>query len=521
MNRITCAWRLVAVLLALIVWSPSVFAASCEKLAAGTGFHGKVLASSLVIDGRPPVPAEQWDTSPGMNVAGRPVARPLPRFCRVQLLLSSGAGSQIRSEVWLPLDHWNGRLLGLGNFGWGGVPAWGSMAAGLAEGYAVVGSDSGHDATASPGGEFALGHRAALDDYGGRATHLMTMAAKRLVRAWSGHAPLHTYFIGCSLGGLQALIEASRYPADYDGIVAGAPPNPLPAFNAAQIWPQALLAVNPAGKVSQSLLAGVAHAALAACASPVGTAQGFIEDPARCAFDPASLICPDPQSAPPGSVCLTRDQAEFLRRVHAGPTTGGPDGTPGRAIFPGPAVGSDNMLWPFVNGNEFRNAADLFRYAAFQDVQWSPLRFDWSRDAEAADRATRGMFTVAPDLDRFVAHGGRLLLYIGWDDYHDPRQLAGWQDAVIRHAGPRAQGAVRLFALPGVGHCQGGPGCDTFAKLGTIDRWVSTGHAPQRLIASKVDQGRVVRERLVCAWPKVARYDGHGAMDRADSFHCY
>lgn len=497
-------------------WAQAPSITPCAALAKTLTVPAADIRATVVEQGRLDLPTSDWERAPGMNIAGLPTLPENAQFCRVSFVMKPASGSAIRTEVWLPANGWNGKFLGLGNFGWGGSIPYGTMRTGLAQGYAVAANDTGHDESMGHGGRFALGQPDKLEDYAGRANHLMTEQAKLLVQRFFGRAASHAYFIGCSLGGLQALIEVQRYPEDYDGIIAGAPPNPLANFNAAQMWPQWLLAQDPKRYIPPEGYAMVTRAAIAACAGPVGKAQGYIENPAACGFRPRQLLCKPGASAD----CLTAQQVEFLDLIYRGPV----DPANGRLIFPGPALGSESQLAMFASGKEFTNAADFFRYAAFQSAEWSPLRMDWSKDVAAAGAATGGKFEVTPDLNPFLRRGGKLLLYIGWNDYHHPGELMGWHDAVLANAkaaGIDAQGAVRLFALPGMDHCQGGPGCDTFDKLGVMDGWASGGGAPASLVARKFADGKLVRSQLVCAYPRVALYSGSGSMDSDESFACH
>jgi len=516
--RLRAASRLLAVS-ALLAWAVPATAraapTSCAALAKTLTVRADAIDARPVAASKLNLTATDWEKSPGMNIAGQDALPDNPAFCRVYFTLRPATGSAIRTEVWLPVRGWNGKFLGVGNFGWGGAIPNGTMLMGLAQGYAVAANDTGHDESQGHGGRFALGQPERLVDYAGRANHLMTEQAKLLIARFYGRPASRSYFIGCSLGGLQALIEAQRYPEDYDGIVAGAPPNPLANFNAAQLWPQYLLAQDSQRFIPAEAYAMVTRAAVKACAGPVGQAYGYIENPAACGFRPRQLLCKAGQA----SDCLTGKQADFLDRVYQGPT----DPATGRGIFAGPALGSEGQLAMFASGREFTNAADFFRYAAFQSPGWSPLRFDWSKDVGAADAATNGDFTVAPDLNAFLRRGGKLLLYIGWNDYHHPGDLMGWHDAVLaraKAAGIDGAGSLRLFAIPGMDHCQGGPGCDTFDKLGLIDGWSSGGAAPDTFVAHKWIDGTHTREQLVCAYPRVARYSGSGAMDRRENFTC-
>ncbi|GBQ21767.1 feruloyl esterase [Acetobacter estunensis NRIC 0472] len=451
-------------------------------------------------------------TAPGMNLAGHPTQPANPAFCRVALTLRPSSDSQIRTEVWLPLKGWNGKLLGVGNFGWAGSLMYDGMITGVGEGYAVASTDTGHD-SATPegqGGRFTLGHPEKLIDYAYRADHLMTTTAKSLIHAFYGKNASHAYWIGCSLGGLEGLIEAKRYPDDYDGIVAGAPPNPIVNFNAEQLWAGWMSYHNPALRVAREKFQLLNKAVMNACATPVGKKQGFLDEPDACTFTPKQLLCTGADS----SECLTASEVQAAEQIYRGPV----NPRTGEVIFPGPAKGSEDGF--SADGKAFPVALDLFKYAAFQNPNWDWTTLNWDTDIAEATRKVGPLLHVDDNLEPFFRHGGRLLMYIGWNDGHNPEQLAGYYQSVLKHADPAAKDAMRLIVIPGMGHCYGGAGCDTFSKLGAMDNWVSRHQAPEKLIASRVMDGKVVRTRPLCAWPSVARYDGHGNMDDAASFAC-
>jgi feruloyl esterase len=447
----------------------------------------------------------------GMHVAGQPKETASPAFCRVGGTIRPSADSEIKFEVWLPAQGWNGKFMAAGNFGWGGSLMLSAMPGGLAQGYAVASTDTGHDSRAEQGkgGRFALGHPEKLIDYAYRADHLMTVHAKAIIKAFYGRGPEYSYWVGCSLGGLEGLIEAKRYPDDYDGIVVGAPPNSLVDFNAAQLWPGWLIQQNPAMKMSKAKFEMLNQAVIKACAGPVGQQQGFIEQPDKCGFEPRQLLCPSEDSAD----CLTAAQVQLMEQIYRGPV----NPRTGAVIFPGPAKGSEAELFAFAGDKPFTNALDLFRYAVFEDPAWDGKHIDWERDIAQARARVGDLLSVDADLRPFFARGGKLLLYIGWNDYHNPAELIDYYQALRRNGG---SDAVRLFTLPGVGHCFGGPGCDTFDKLGAIDAWVGKGAAPERLLGSKVSDGKVVRTRPLCSYPHTAQYLGNGDINEASSFIC-
>ncbi len=451
-------------------------------------------------------------TSPGMNLAGLPAQPANPAFCRVAVTLHPSSDSQIRTEIWLPLQGWNGKLLGVGNFGWAGSLMYDGMATGVGQGYAVASTDTGHDDSTpeGQGGRFTLGHPEKLIDYAWRADHLMTVTAKSLIRAFYGRAASHAYWIGCSLGGLEGLIEAKRYPEDYDGIVSGAPPNPIVSFNAEQLWAGWMSYHNPALRVARAKFQLLNRAVMQACASPVGKKQGFLDESDKCTFEPRQLLCKGADSAD----CLTASEVQAAEQIYRGPV----NPRTGKVIFPGPAKGSEDGF--SADGKAFPVALDLFKYAAFQNPDWDWTTLNWDTDIAEATRKVGPLLHVDDDLSPFFRHGGRLLMYIGWNDGHNPEQLAGYYQALVRHADADNKNSMRLIAIPGMGHCYGGAGCDTFSKLGAIDDWVTANRPPDTLVASRVADGKVVRTRPLCAWPAVARYDGHGDMEKAESFRC-
>jgi feruloyl esterase len=476
-----------------------------------------ITAAEPVAAGRYQVPRHdgtEQGVAPGMRVTNVVEVAAVPAFCRVAGTIRPTHDSAIRFEVWLPQTGWNGKFLGIGNFGWGGSLMLPFMPDGLAQGYAVASNDTGHDSAASggQGGRFILGHPEKLVDYAYRADHVMTVHAKAIVKAFYGRGPEHAYWIGCSLGGLEGLIEAKRYPHDYDGIVVGAPPNPLVNFNAAQLWPGWLISQHPSWKMSKAKFEMVNDAVIQACSGPVGRRQGFVEEPDKCGFEPRQLLCREVEMPD----CLTAGQVRLMELIYRGPV----DPRTGRVIFPGPAKGSEAELPVFADDAPFVNALDLFRFATFGDPAWDGKTIDWTRDIARANARIGPLLGVDANLKPFFDRGGKLLLYIGWNDYHNAEELIRYYQSLRRDAGMKGNDAVRLFTLPGVGHCAGGAGCDAFDKLGAIDAWVTRGKPPARLVASRMEGGRVVRTWPICSYPHTARYNGTGDLDDAASFVC-
>jgi feruloyl esterase len=491
--------------------------ASCQSLAQ-LALPGAIVTSAQSVNAgefvAPETHLSKIAAMPGMSVVGHAKNQPNVPFCRVAATLKPSSDSDIKMEVWFPLSGWNGKMVTIGNFGWAGEIMYGSMTGPLAEGYAVTNTDTGHDSSkpGQEGGAFVTGHPEKLIDYSHRAYHLTTVNAKTIIKAFYGDEPLQSYWVGCSLGGLEGLTEAKRYPDDYDGIAVGAPPNPLVGFNAAQLWPSSVINGDTAKIISKDKLKMVNAAVIKACATPVGEKHGLVEEPDSCGFEPKQLLCKDAET----DACLTAAQVDTLEKIQQGPI----NPRTGEIIFPGPAKGSEAELSAFANGKPFKNALDLFRYVAFEDTAWDGTKVDWDRDINAAFDKIGPLLAVDSNLGPYFDRGGKLMLYVGWNDFHNPAELANYYENLLRNSGANASQSVKLFTIPGMGHCLGGVGTDTFNKLGTLDSWVNSGAAPAQIVTSKIENGAVVRTRPICAYPKVARYQGNGSMEDASNFAC-
>lgn len=488
-------------------------AVSCESLA-------KLALPDATITLAQAMGAGEFVIPPGARGPGpAPGAERLrtPAFCRVAATLTPSRDSDIRIEVWLPASGWNGKLLGVGNGGWAGRISYTGNPVGLIDavqrGYAAANTDTGHDASETTGGSFIPGHPEKLVDYGHRAVHEMTVKAKAIVAAYYGVAPKRSYFIGCSLGGMQAVVEARRFPGDYDGIVAGAPANPMTLFNAAQIWPAWLIDKEPSRFIPEAKYTLVHEAALRACATTVGVNDGLIEEPDRCRFDPRELLC----KGADGPDCLTAPQVDLMRQIYAGPV----NPRTREPIFPGPAVGGELQLPRFAGKEPHSNSVNLYRYAVHQDPAWDWRTMDFDADVALAEKVVDPHMRADSDLRGFVDRGGKLMIYIGWTDYHNPKEIVSYYDSVLEKVGAgKGRESIRLFLVPGMDHCGGGKGCDTFERLRPMEQWVEEGRAPEQILGSKVKDGRTIRTRPLCAYPKVARYEGTGDIEDAGSFVC-
>jgi feruloyl esterase len=393
------------------------------------------------------------------------------------------------------------------------------MAGAVARGYATASTDTGHAAnplTAS----WARGHPELVVDFGHRGIHVMTEAAKAIVQAFYGAPPTHSYFVGCSTGGKRGLTEAQRYPADYDGIVAGAPANFFTHLAIAGNWVSQALHADPASALGAPAIALIADAVLARCDARDGLVDGVLDDPRRCGFKPQKLRCRGSAVAD----CLTAAQVTALKKIYAGP-----ESARGRPIFPGllPGAESGAMGWEAWIGGTAPGVAHLiqdsfFKFMVFEDPAWDWRSFDFDRDVALTDAKLAAVLNATdPDLRPFRARGGKIVMYHGWNDpaISALNSVDYYESVVVaarRFRAGAAEDFFRLFMVPGMQHCGGGPGTDTFDALGALERWVEEGVAPDRIIAA----GAVDRTRPLCPYPQVARYLGQGSTDDARNFAC-
>lgn len=441
-------------------------------------------------------------------------------MCRVRLSLSAAAGSEIAVEVWLP-DHWNNKLMGLGGGGFDGAlssAGAGSLNKAAAQGYAVVATDAGHTPAPSVG-SWAHRQPERIVDFGHRANHMGAVAAKQVIAAYYGVPARSAYFTGCSNGGRDGIALASRYPEDYDAIVAGAPAIRYTETVTQLIWySEAAKALGTPANIAakQSL---VHDAILRACDRIDGVEDGLLENPRACRFEPKSLACTGGTS----DACLTRDEVGAFERIY-----GGMRWSNGTKIIAGPALGSEGApgnwgAWitgpvPALAGQEF------YRWLVYDDPDWSVANFDLDRDYQAArERVVPIINTEKPDLEAFTRRGGKLIIYQGWDDpVITPDTTIDYVEEMHRHLGPKAVDQIRLFMVPGMTHCGGGPGATSFDMQTALEAWAERGAAPTRVIATKSDlpEGAAPFSRPLCAWPKVARYKGKGSIRDAANFSC-
>ena len=452
----------------------------------------------------------------------------IPAYCRILGTARPTADSDIRFEVAIPEgEAWNGRYLQVGNGGFAGTIPERSIQFGLATGFAVAGTDDGHQSMIGTDASWALGHPEKVVDFGYRALKETTDAAKAIIAAHAKRTPKYSYFLGCSDGGREALMEAQRFPADFDGIVAGDPANHWTHLLGAAAWNAQALSATPGSAIPAAKLKALEAAALKAC----GDQDGVIENPLACHFDPAAIRC----KAGDASDCLTGDQIEAARKIYGGarnPRTGA-------RMLAGYAPGgeAESGGWsPWITGPDAgvvdkallsAFAHNFFAYVVFADPGFDIRKLNLNADVAAADAKYAPIFNSwNPDLSAFARRGGKLIQYHGWADPAIPAgDSIDYFEAVRTKMGDTA-GFYRLFLAPGMLHCQGGKGpneLNTPAML-ALTAWVEHGHAPARLIIRQTvdnDPAKpLLRTRPLCAYPKVAAWNGKGDRSQASNWAC-
>jgi feruloyl esterase len=446
-----------------------------------------------------------------------PSFRNVPAFCRVAATLTPVPDSEIKVEVWLPETGWNGNLQSVGNGAWAGTIGYTAMGTALTAGYATASTDTGHS-----GGNpatFIPGHPEKVIDFSYRAVHEMTVAAKAIINARYGNPPKYSYWNGCSTGGRQALTEAQRYATDYDGIIAGAAAIYTTHLQGAQVWSAQAVHKDETSYIPPAKYAALHAAVLEACDALDGVKDGVLENPTKCRFDPQKLLCKDADSPS----CLTAPQVEAARKLYAGPVD-----SRGKSLFPGLERGSETG-WATLSGPRPMALADeTYKFLVFQDAGWNYLTFNAERDIAAGDKTAGAMMnSIDPDLKPLFSRGGKVLMYHGWADPGiAPQNSVNYYNSVVAELGKDKLGkaavsnSIRLFMVPGMGHCQGGDGTSTFSMIDALSKWVEQGKAPERIEASRVRMGQTDRTRPLCPYPQVAVYNGSGSTDESSNFSC-
>jgi Tannase and feruloyl esterase len=526
----------VGVLFSLAAFGQDARAASqsCESLARLSVAKAKILSATVVAAGAFQPPSGEEEGGQGLSSYKK-----LPAFCRVTIQSAPSTDSDIKIEVWMPVNGWNGRLQAEGNGGFAGYIDYLGMGVALSEGYATASTDTGHSGTPTDAA-WALGHPEKVTDFGYRAIHEMTLAAKAAIKSFYGDSPKRSYFGSCSNGGRQALMEVQRFPNDYDGVLAGAPANFWTHLLAGALWDAQALTATLDSYIPSSKLPAIAAAVNASCDVRDGVRDGILSDPRKCHFDPASMLCGGADS----DSCLTAAQAATLKKLYEGAHD-----SHGRAIFPGflPGAETGKGGWtPWITGTApgksllFVFGTGFFADFVYGDPGWNYRKASLDDAVRAADaKGAHALNATDPDLARFNARAGKLILYHGWDDPAiSALNTINYYDSTVRAMGEkRVNSFVRLYMVPGMQHCGGGPGPDSFGAEGAprrgdpqhdvraaLEQWVERGIAPGAIVTTKFadnDPSKAVRmTRPLCPYPQSAKYKGSGDTNDAGNFTC-
>jgi feruloyl esterase len=453
-------------------------------------------------------PAVQGGQQPGGGARGGggvpPQPQPnIPAHCRVLLVLKPSSDSLINMELWLPTQNWNGKFMGVGNGGFAGSlqGRTGDMPQALRLGYATAGTDTGHQ---EQGGAWAIGHPEKMIDFGYRATHEMTLKGKQLVKAFYDQNPKYSYFKGCSTGGRMALMEAQRYPNDYDGIIAGSLAN-----RHIHMWTSGFargieLSRHPEGSITAEK-AALVNQMVNTCDT---LKEGFLNNPRQCKVDFSKLLC---TAGKDDNTCLTAAQLKTVETFY-----GGLKNSKGEMIYSGQALG--NPIGALRGTNQAPGGTfDLVRIA-YNDPNFDWQKFDLDRDMKFLDERIGYVDAVNPDLGKFKASGGKLLMSHGWSDTGiTPETTIWYYESVLDKMGKNQSNWMRLFMVPGMGHCGGGPGVNTFDSIGTLEQWVEKGIAPDQIMGRN-NAGTLTRP--LCPYPQYAEYKGTGDLKEAANWAC-
>ncbi len=501
--------------------------ASCESLAA-------LKLPDTTITSAQQVAAGQF-VPPGASAPPASVKN-LPAFCRVQAIIKPAKDSDIKIEVWMPLTGWNGKYRGEGDGGFAGYIFYPGLSVDVSEGYAAASTDTGH--TGAPtDATWALGHPDKIVDFGWRAVHEMTVKAKAIIQAFYGDAPKHSYFLGCSNGGRQGLMEAQRFPEDYDGIVAGAPANYWTKVFATFLYDIQSMQAAPGSYIGGDKIPVIAKAVDAACDADDGVQDGVLNSPLACRFDPSTVQCNEADA----TGCLTAPQVTALKKIYAGPH----DST-GKLMFPGFLPGGEEgpggwVTWIGMGPGKDLQTAFATGFYTNMISSKEPVdvkTIDIETAVKLADEQQGQTFNaVDPNLKPFAAHGGKLIVYHGWSDAALPPQGAiNYFGSVRQSLGDSTDNFMRLYMVPGMQHCIGGPGATSFGQFGrlgnpqddvraALEQWVEKGTAPSVIVATKFvddsDPSKGIKmTRPLCPYPQSARYKGTGDKNNAGSFAC-
>lgn len=516
----------------------SAHAGPCENLITNIGLTGGVVSGAATVPG------------PAFTVASGVTYTNLPSFCKVSAVLNPTTDSFINVELWMPVTSWNGKFQGIGNGGYGGTIAQGSLAmvTGLQAGFAVATTDMGTAPSSNGNADALIGLSQKWVDFGSRATHLMTTFSKQIIQQYYQQAPQYSYFNGCSTGGQQGLMSAQRYPADYDGILVGDAAN-----NRTHVHTAALANYQQSHKSAFGLFfstdqtKAMSASIAQACSVKSGglATDAFLTDPRACDWDPAVLQC----TGAPDGFCLTADQVTTARVRYQGPR----NPVTGKQIYPGLPRGSEadsQFGWAALDTQTETPFGSLFKWVFGPTFTY--MNFNFDTDLTTLDSILAPILNAnSIDLSAFRKRNGKIIAYHGWaDPLATPQEAINYYERQVAALGNNAaatrivQTNYRLFMVPGMYHCGYGPGPNAFGQPYTgqitvqpplqadaahdifraLQDWVEKGVAPQRVVAVKyvgdTASNGVQMTRPLCVYPKVARYSGTGDPNLESSFIC-
>jgi len=527
-----------ASLLTTAISAPLAAQQPCETLSTLKLPHTTIVSAGVIPSGTLTVQV------PG----GQPRSLDAPTRCEIKAISRPSSDSEITFVVWLPPAGWNGKYRQEGNGGFAGNVPYRAMIDPLLRGYATAGTDDGHQGGGTSAA-WAVGHPEKVIDFGYRAVHETNIQAKAIVRAFYGRDASISYFEGCSDGGREALMEAQRFPEDFDGILAGAPANSMTNLLTGFVWNEQALLKDPANAIPASKLSLIQNAVLATCDAADGAKDGLIQEPRSCRFDPSVLICKGSDN----SECLTASQVQALRQIYSGPK----NSRTGEPIFPGYPAGTEAVpnTWDvWITGTSQPSIQSAFGNSYYGDIvfenpKWDFRSLNFDHDIALGDAKAGWIFnSTSPDLRSFRAHRGKLIQYHGWADaaispLNSIQYYENVNSFLTKYPDPRSDSSkpidnfYRLFLVPGMAHCTGGMGPTNFGNTGSntapglgperdiftaLEQWVEKSIAPNQLIGfgpAPTDPSKTM-SRPLCPYPQVAQYKGSGSVDDAANFTC-
>ena len=519
----------------LVMIAALLFAITAPVSAQPFANAGSSLAKYTVAETRPSKTCESFSSyrADGLvSITARmvPATADTPQHCRMVGTITP----EVAFEVSLP-ERWNQRFYMTGNGGLAGdaldTPTNADRTAALSNGFVNARTNTGHDARKEPGGSFVMSNPQKAIDYAYRAVHVTAEMAKKIAAEYYAKPITFSYWNSCSNGGRQGLLEAQRFPDDFDGVVANAPWVDQTGFMIGAIWNQKAVTAAP---VAASKLPLLAERVMATCDERDGLKDGLIDDPRKCSFDPARDV-PACSAGADAANCLTASEAATITKIYSGPVSNG------KPFFPGYMPGSEQPV-PGANGTaaspwagtiipvqpnakpaDFNLAEGIVKYLVPNPPQpdYDPMTFNYDKDVRDVSRWGKLADAKDADLSKFRRSGGKLIMTYGWaDQILQPLMGVRYYESVLDKHGKDTADFVRLFMVPGMTHCAGGIGPDRNDAVTAVIDWVEKGKAPDQLIASKVTNGQTVRTRPLCPYPQVARYKGQGSIDEAANFAC-